>query len=282
VALKNDGSVIAWGSDNLDQTNVPATAQSGVIAIAAGEDHTLALKSDGSRITWGFSSYAPELIPPPGAQTGVVAIAAGGDHSLALKSDGSVIAWGVDRSGDTSVPIAAQSGVIAIAAGDRHNIALKANGTIVVWGDNSTGQCDVPAAAQTDVVAIAAAGGDDEGRGHTVVLKSDGTILVWGYNGYGQTNVPSGLVGVTTIAAGGYNTVALIGIAMPLTALRNDSELILSWPKNVVGFKLQTASELASTIPWLDVTSPPVLMGIRWTITNTFSTNAQFYRLRKF
>jgi hypothetical protein len=43
VALKNDGSVLAWGANGANQSTVPAVAQSGVIAIAAGAAHTVAI-----------------------------------------------------------------------------------------------------------------------------------------------------------------------------------------------------------------------------------------------
>jgi hypothetical protein len=43
VALKNDGSVVAWGYNGFGETNVPMAAQSGVTAIAAGGYHTVAL-----------------------------------------------------------------------------------------------------------------------------------------------------------------------------------------------------------------------------------------------
>ena len=36
VALKSDGSVVAWGDNSSGQTDVPVAAQSGVVAIAAG------------------------------------------------------------------------------------------------------------------------------------------------------------------------------------------------------------------------------------------------------
>jgi len=53
VALKSDGTVVAWGAGGLGQsgfghegqTTVPA-GLIGVVAIAAGERHTLALKLD--------------------------------------------------------------------------------------------------------------------------------------------------------------------------------------------------------------------------------------------
>ena len=42
VALKNDGTVVAWGNNGNSQTAVPA-GLSGVVAIGAGGGHTVAL-----------------------------------------------------------------------------------------------------------------------------------------------------------------------------------------------------------------------------------------------
>ena len=104
---------------------MPAGAQSGVTAITAGANFTVALKSDGSVIAWGDNEYGQTTVPA-GAQSGVTAIAAGAYHTLALKSDGSVIIWSEVIE---PVPAAAQSGVIAIAAGGWFDVALVASST---------------------------------------------------------------------------------------------------------------------------------------------------------
>ena len=155
VALKSDGSVVAWGSNVFGQVTVPVDAQNGVVAISAGFIHTVALKSEGRVITWG-SIEATNV--PPAALSGVMAIAAGHYHTLALKSDGSVIAWGLNNHGQTNVPMAALTSGTAIAAGTEHSVALKNDGTVVVWGNRNWGQTNVPAVARSGILSIAAGG----------------------------------------------------------------------------------------------------------------------------
>jgi hypothetical protein len=81
LALKSDGTVLAWGYNESGQSTVPA-GLSGVVAIAGGGDHSLALKSDGTVVAWGATGSAQSTVPA--GLSGVVAIAGGEYHSLAL------------------------------------------------------------------------------------------------------------------------------------------------------------------------------------------------------
>ena len=196
------GLVAGWGRTDGGQTTPPA-GLSGVTAIAAGGDHSLALKSNGTVVAWGSNDVGQTDVPA--GLSGVTAISAGFSHSLALKSNGTVVAWGSNYYGQTNVP-AGLSGVIAIAAGYYHSLALKSDGTVVAWGATGVvdyGQADVPAGL-SGVTAIAAGGS------HSLALNSDGTVVAWGAASSGslgdmddgQADVPAGLSGVTAVSAG--------------------------------------------------------------------------------
>ncbi len=68
------GTVVVWGNNYSGQANVPS-GLSGVIAIAAGFSHTVALKSDGTVVAWGDYTYGQTTAPS--GLSGVTAIAAG-------------------------------------------------------------------------------------------------------------------------------------------------------------------------------------------------------------
>ena len=71
------------------------------------------------------------------------------------------------------------------------------------------------------------------------------------------------------------------GTALPLSAKLNSNNFVLTWSTNATGFTLQSTTDLTPPITWADVTNPPALFGGQWTVTNTFSGGAQFFRLQK-
>ena len=57
LALKQDGTVAAWGLNDVGQCVVPATL-SDVVQVGVGFQHSVALKSDGTVVCWGWNLYA--------------------------------------------------------------------------------------------------------------------------------------------------------------------------------------------------------------------------------
>ncbi len=197
LVLRADGRITGWGADWAGQSTAP-TGIAPAVAIAAGGHHSLALQADGTITAWGRNDEGQ--CAGAGNLTDVAAIAAGSYHSLALLRNGTVRAWGSNSSGQTNVP-SALGGVVAIAAGGDFSVALKADGTVAAWRSNSYSQIQPPASA-TGIVAIAA------GLSHVAALKADGTVICWGANWSNQSQVPAGLVNVTSISAGTHHTLA--------------------------------------------------------------------------
>jgi hypothetical protein len=204
LAVKADTTVVAWGSPN---TYGEATVPPGlhnVTAVAAGTYHSLALDRSGTVSGWGNNSDGQ--LDVPAGLTNVVAIAAGANRSVALRSDGTVVQWGATASDAYPMP-AGLGSVTAIAAGGYHVLALRSDGTVVAWGNNihSPGDTSGPLDVPPGLTGVVAIAA---GSAHSLVLKSDGTVIAWGNNTYGQTDVPAGLTNVVTLGAGLYHSLA--------------------------------------------------------------------------
>ncbi|MBI3354699.1 MAG: RCC1 repeat- and reductase domain-containing protein [Nitrospirae bacterium] len=107
--------------------------------------HTIALRNDGTVWAWGKNDYGQlgdgttthRNIPiHVSGLTSIEAIAGGGNHTIALKNDGTVWAWGQNNDwgqlGDgtvvnryTPVQVSGLTGVVAIDAGFYHTLAIK-------------------------------------------------------------------------------------------------------------------------------------------------------------
>jgi len=182
--------VVAWGSNNDGQTDVPASLTN-AIAIAAGYGHSLALRVDGAVEAWGLDADGQASVPA--SVSNVVAIAGGHSHSMAILADGTVTGWGSDAHAKVS-GASGISNVVAVAAGSHHSLALLADGTVAAWGDDEHGQRS-GATNVTDAIAVSA------GQLHSLALRSDGTIAAWGAGGPLGEDVVANAAGISNAVA---------------------------------------------------------------------------------
>jgi alpha-tubulin suppressor-like RCC1 family protein len=235
IALTSNGTVQACGDDTFGQLGngtasangtsevfAPVPGLKNVTAVAAGEEHSLALLSNGTVMAWGDGnegqlgdgSMSNSAVPVPvQGLTGVKAIAAGSLFSLALLKNGTVMAWGDNRFGElgngtevnSDVPVAVSglSGVTAIAGGGFFSLALLSNGTIMSWGDNESSQLgdgqDLTTQPESTVPVavsgISTATAISAGTSHAVALLTGGTVMVWGDNSFFQLAQSNGFPG---------------------------------------------------------------------------------------
>jgi alpha-tubulin suppressor-like RCC1 family protein len=128
LALRKDGFVVEF--DNHSRTATVVSGLSNVVAIAAGPHHCLALKNDGTVFGWGSNDSGETTIPAGLSNVTAIAaggndVPATG-FSLALKSDGTVVEWGQIYSQPAKAPFGL-SNVVAIAAGHNYCLALTTN-----------------------------------------------------------------------------------------------------------------------------------------------------------
>jgi alpha-tubulin suppressor-like RCC1 family protein len=182
IALTSDGAVYAtgyngygqlglgdsgWQTDRNVFTEVSSLNGKKIIAIAAGNQHSLALTSEGKVYATGNTNnygklgsnrsiYSNEFTEISSLKDKtIIAIAAGDFHSLALDSDGKVYAagnneigqlglgdsgWKTNREVFTEVSSFDGKTITAIAAGNEHSLALTNDGKLYATGNNIFGQ----------------------------------------------------------------------------------------------------------------------------------------------
>jgi alpha-tubulin suppressor-like RCC1 family protein len=235
---------------------------SGVVAVAGGDYHSVALQADGTVQAWGDNTQgqlgtgntSSSLVPVtvPGLSGSVTAIAAGAYHTVVLLADGSVQAWGNNGFGQLGdgtttsslVPVTVTGlggPVTAIAAGTYHTMALLADGTVKTWGDNTQGQLGngsmVASAIPVTVsglsaqpVAIGAAGST------SLTVLANGLVQSWGNNNFGQLGNGSTVnssTPVTVTGLGGFAIAAAPGYYHAAALLADGT--VKTWGYNYYG-----------------------------------------------
>ena len=91
VALKDNGTVVAWGDSSYNHLAIPSTIGR-VTQLAVGSDHTVALQSDGTVVAWGDNNAGQTTVPT--GLSDVTYVAAGANSSAAVTRAGRVVIWG--------------------------------------------------------------------------------------------------------------------------------------------------------------------------------------------
>ena len=193
LALLSNGTVKAWGENQFgelgietsegpehctvstvpcDSTPTTVAGLTGVVAIAAGAWHSLALLSNGKVMAWGKNTVGQ---------------------------------LGNNTTTDSDVPVEVEglSGVVAISAGYAESMALLSNGTVMAWGGNGHGQLgqeehpatgpEVCGAAKEPcsrkpllVKGLSEVTQVSDGYWNAIALRADGSVVTWGNNAEGQ------------------------------------------------------------------------------------------------
>ncbi|MDO8584960.1 MAG: Ig-like domain-containing protein [bacterium] len=193
------------------------------ISAVALAEHSLALKNDGTVWAWGRNNRGEigngtggtgqfQATPVQVSNiTGVVDISSGFAHSSAVTGDGLVWQWGWNRRGeygngtgsDSNIPLQTPPGFNTgsrIAGGVAHTLILENDSDVWGSGENVSGQLGngtfvntlTPVQTVISGVAAIATGGNQfcgaacSWFGHSLAIKSDTTVWGWGYNANGQ------------------------------------------------------------------------------------------------
>lgn len=247
IALDKNGGVWGWGfnanallgDNSVTARNTPvslAGTKKTFCAIAAGNQHSLAIDKYGNTWAWGTNSLGslganipivgntPAVSTPKAIVLGVTrtfcAINTGGQFSNAIDKNGIIWSWGNNASGrlgDNSTTnrytpinlLGATKTFCKLSAGGNWSLAIDKNGRVWAWGTGSNGRLGDNGITQrlTPVSILGAVKTFCEisaGGSHSLGIDKNGKAWGWGLNssGYiGDNTVTQRLTPVSVLGA---------------------------------------------------------------------------------
>ena len=204
LALREDGTVWAWGVNNAGQLG------------------------DGTKVTRSYPVRVKN-VDGTGLLENIVYVAAGGSSAVAVAKDGRVYGWG---SG-TSNGLGTKKESLLPSP-----VVTSYNETVTETDDGEGNVTTETTVTKTELVgAVAATAGAD----HVMVLMSNGQVYAWGANSYGQVGVNTTNVVYVATPVQKPNGIEPIEDVVKISALSNTSILltrdgqVYAWGQNVTG-----------------------------------------------
>ncbi|MEZ5464243.1 MAG: hypothetical protein R3F22_03245 [Lysobacteraceae bacterium] len=276
-AVTGAGAAECWGLNESGQLGnggvvdspVPVPVQgldSGISAIATGQQHSCAINHLGGVVCWGandwgqlgdgtgVSSLSPVNVH--GLGSGIKSLSVAGYNGCALSQSGSVSCWGEDWL-ETYNPLPGmptpvthysphmveglETGVEEITTGWLHGCARLTDGGVRCWGSNSFGQLGNggvdDSGTPVEVVGLGAVSSIRAGAYHTCALTVSGNLYCWGANSSGQIgNARIGSAVRLPTQVSGFDTgVAAIAAGWQHSCALDVTGNAFCWGRNVEG-----------------------------------------------
>jgi len=242
IALAADGTVYSFGLNTYGQlgdktttnrstavrvlkgaysgtTNLGDNTANPIVAVVAGQYHSIALAADGTVYSFGWNAYG-EL----------------GDNTTTQRNIPVKVLKGA-YSGTTNLGDNSANPIVAVVAGAYHSLALAADGTVYSFGyneygqlgDNSTdnrstavrvlkgaysGTTNLGDNSANPIIAVVAGGA------HSIALAADGTVYSFGHNSSGQlgdNTTTDRSIPVQMLGVGGSGNIDLIDAVCTIT-----------------------------------------------------------------
>jgi hypothetical protein len=131
VALRENGNVVTWGSNNEEARN--DSPEGKFVDISCGYYHSVGIKEDGTIVTWGSNTYNQRYKSPKGK---FIQVSCGTFHSAGINRKGNLVIWGDDYRGQMMNQIKDPNlykNYIRVFCSDDNTVGVKEDGTLTFW-----------------------------------------------------------------------------------------------------------------------------------------------------
>ena len=229
----------------------------------------LAVKNDGSLWAWGSNAYGKlGLNTTTGTQTSPIQVGGlddwktvtiGDRSSLAIKVDGTLWAWGHNGAGQLGLPTLGTSSPVQVgvltdwkhvttsvvnndAYGTAHTLAIKTDGTLWGWGHNGQGQLGYTnfggpfnRTSPVQIGTLDSWKNASAGPRYSLGVRTDGTLWAWGVNGYGQLGLNDTVIRSSPVQIGTDKTWRITAAGYKNSAAIKTNGTLWVWGDNAYG-----------------------------------------------